>query len=153
MTDSLSGLFRDIARLHVRAQRAAIACRDTSETHCIILTEIGRGDAMSITELASRLQLDKGWVSRAVDQLVREGLVARTSREDDRRLVELTLTASGRRHFRDVELCLNSQVDRVFARLSGSDRKRVAEALRLLHSAYVEESASNRRVNRKAAAA
>ena len=136
-----SRIFRDLARLHVRAQRSAIACRGTSETQCAILTEVGRSAPMSISDLAARLELDKGWISRAVEQLVQEGLVQRATHPSDRRVLVVSLTAAGRRKFTDIEECLNAQVNRVFARLTSGDRSRIAAALALLHEAYAADSA------------
>ena len=140
-------LFRSLARMHVRAQRAAIACRATSETHCIMLTEIGRATELPMSELVSRLQLDKGWVSRAVDQLVQEGLVSRSAHQGDRRVVVVRLTEAGTKRFRDVDKCLNVQLERVFARLSHTDRGNVAAALALLHDAYSAETAERARAS------
>jgi DNA-binding MarR family transcriptional regulator len=135
-------VFRDLARIHVRAQRVAISCRDTRETHCTILTELGRGASVPMSDLVARLQLDKGWVSRAVDQLVQEGLVHRTADETDRRVVVISLTAAGRRRLRALDAILDGQFDRVFARIKPpGDRGRVAQALELLRAAYLEETA------------
>lgn len=147
------GLFRDLARMHVRAQRAAIACRATSETHCVILTEVGRVGSIRMSDLVARLQLDKGWVSRAVDQLVQEGLVQRTTDAADRRAILISLTAAGMAKFKDVERCLDAQIGRVFARLRASDRRKVADALVLLHEAYTEDVAERAAAGASSAAA
>ena len=133
-------VFRDLARLHIRAQRAEIVCRDVSETLCTLLTELGRAGTLPMRELVARLQLDKGWVSRAVDQLVQDGLAVRTSHEGDRRAVMVALTAAGRRQYRKLEEALDGQLDRVFARLRPDDRAQVARALERLMAAYMEEA-------------
>jgi DNA-binding MarR family transcriptional regulator len=135
------GLFRDLARMHVRAQRAALACRATSETQCTILTEVGRAGSVRMSDLVARLQLDKGWVSRAVDQLVQEGLVVRSTDPVDRRAIIISLTAAGTVKFKDVERCLDAQIGRVFARLKASDRQKVGAAMAILHQAYSEVAA------------
>ena len=138
---SPSRLFRDLARIHVRAQRAAIACRSTSETQCTILTEVGRAGALPMSDLVATLELDKGWVSRAVDQLVQEGFVRRDMDEMDRRAVVVSLTPAGSLKFKDVEKCLDAQIDRVFSRLKAADRRQVGDALALLHQAYAADAA------------
>jgi DNA-binding MarR family transcriptional regulator len=132
-------LLREVARLHVRAQRQTDACRDVGITQCTILTELGRAPAMTLAELSRRLRLDKGWTSRAVDQLVEQGLVAKTGDDTDRRVVALSLTASGAAQHRRLETTLDAQVKRVIARVPSSERGGVARALRLLHNAYVAE--------------
>jgi|SRR5688500_10061400 len=150
---SPSGLFRDLARIHVRAQRAAIACRSTSETQCTILTEVGRAGSLPMSGLVARLELDKGWVSRAVDQLVQEGLVRRTTDASDRRAVVISLTPAGVSKFKDVENCLDAQISRVFARLKPADRARVGEAVALLHQAYAADAAERAAARVSSAAA
>lgn len=148
-----SRLFRDLARLHVRAQRAAIRCGATSETHCTILTEVGRSQPISMSDLVARLELDKGWVSRAVEQLVQEGLIERAPHGTDRRVVIVSLTQAGRRKFKEVEACLDAQIDRVFTRLKASDRGKIAAALTLLHDAYVADAVERGSAGTSSAAA
>lgn len=140
-TMSPAALLREVARLHVRAQRQTAACRDVGITQCTILTELGRAPAMTLADLSRRLRLDKGWTSRAVDQLVEQGLVEKTGDDADRRVVALSLTASGAAQHRRLEATLDAQVKRVIARVPSSERGGVARALRLLHNAYIAELA------------
>lgn len=127
--------FREIARLHGRAQRLAVA-GSGGATRCTILTEVGRTSGVSLKELASRLRLDKGWVSRAVEKLVEEGAIARTPDPNDRRAVMLRLTPAGRRLHREIETALDEQIESVFRELAPSDRDRVGAALTKLLEVY-----------------
>jgi DNA-binding MarR family transcriptional regulator len=131
-------LLRDVARLHVQAQRALLACESASVTQCTILTELGRSGPVTLGALARRLRLDKGWTSRAVDQLLAEGLVSKTG-GDDRRTFTIALTRSGSVRVRRLEATLNGQVARVIARIPRAHRTGVARALELLHTAYLSE--------------
>lgn len=135
-----SWIFRDLARLHVRAQRATIGCQNASVTQCTILTELGRAPSLSLGELAARLRLDKGWVSRAIEDLVKRGTVLRVTHPTDRRAIVLTLSRAGQARFRSLERVLNAQIERVFDRLGPQDRPKVAHALALLHEVYLEET-------------
>jgi len=141
---STPALLREVARLHVRAQRTTLACDGASTTACTILTELGRAPSMTLAQLARRLRLDKGWTSRAVDQLVDEGLVDKASGDGDRRTIALSLTRAGRAEHRRVEGLLNDQVARVIERVPVGQRPAVARALALLHDAYVAELADGR---------
>jgi DNA-binding MarR family transcriptional regulator len=138
-SESAAQRLREVARLHVRAQRATLACDGASATHCTILTELGRASAMTLAELARRLRLDKGWTSRTIDRLVEEGLVEKALGESDRRTIALSLTRAGRAQHRRLETLLNDQVARVIERLPPAERPAVARALRLLHDAYLSE--------------
>lgn len=138
------GLLREVARLHVRAQRATLACDGASSTACTILTELGRASSMTLAQLSRRLRLDKSWTSRAVDQLVQEDLVKKAVGDDDRRTVVLSVTRAGHAQHRRLEALLNNQVARVIGRVPGAQRATVTRALRLLHEAYVAELADER---------
>jgi DNA-binding MarR family transcriptional regulator len=135
----VGALLREVARLHVRAQRATRAC--ASLTTCTILTELGRAQAMTLAQLARQLRLDKSWTSRAVDQLVAEGLVEKAAGASDRRTIALSLTRAGHATHRRLERVLNDQVVRVIERIPVAERAGVERALELLHGAYVVELA------------
>lgn len=139
--DAAPALLREVARLHVRAQRATLASHSASVTQCTILTELGRAQPMTLAELARRLRLDKSWTSRAIDQLAQDGLVEKASDAADRRTVALSLTRAGEAHHRRLEALLNDQVGRVVARVPRAERACVARALRLLRESYVAELA------------
>ena len=134
-------LLREVARLHVRAQRATLACDGASGTACTILTELGRAPSLTLAQLARRLRLDKSWTSRAVDQLVDAGLVAKAAGDNDRRTIALSLTRAGRAEHRRIEGLLNDQVARVMGRVPITQRTTVVQALTALHSAYMAELA------------
>lgn len=143
-TDSSSParLFRELARIHVRAQRAEVARHvGSAESKCTMLTELGRAKGLSLGELAARLKLDKGWVSRTVDQMEADGTVTRVVNPVDARGVLVSLTATGRRQQRRLDHVLDSQIERVFARIRSSDRQKVSTALSLLYDAYQAEVA------------
>jgi MarR family transcriptional regulator, organic hydroperoxide resistance regulator len=61
------------------------------------LVVIGQAEPLSLRELGDLLIAEAGHPSRLVDRLVEAGLVERRAAGDDRRRVELSLTARGRR--------------------------------------------------------
>jgi DNA-binding MarR family transcriptional regulator len=54
------------------------------------------GEAFTVAELARQCQLDGGAMTRLLDRLEDKGLVARVRSSEDRRVVNLELTAAGR---------------------------------------------------------
>src|SRR6266496_895839 len=100
-------LLRDVARLHVRAQREQVSCCGTTLAQCHILTELGRSGPLPLTGLGRRLGLHKGWISRAVATLVAEGLLERGGLARDERVVMLSLTRSGERRVDALNRTLN----------------------------------------------
>jgi DNA-binding MarR family transcriptional regulator len=67
------------------------------------LVVIGRSGRISLKELGDLLIAEGGHPSRLVDRLVEAGLVERRAAEEDRRRVELSLTAAGRRVVKRIE--------------------------------------------------
>ena len=77
-TPTAGVLLREVARLHAHSQREQVACcNGTTSTQCLILTEVGRNGPMTLADLGRRTSLDKGWLSRAVETLVQEGLLTK----------------------------------------------------------------------------
>lgn len=93
------------------------------------LSMIGAYEPISSGMVARRSSMEPDKVTRAVDQLVGKGLVARKVDPADRRRVVLTLTASGRRAYGEIDR-MRRQVDAEFLSvLSDSERKAFFEAL------------------------
>jgi DNA-binding MarR family transcriptional regulator len=102
-------LLREVVREYVRSQRRTADCGDTASTvECHLLTELQRSDGVTQQELANRLMLDKGWISRGVDRLVEAGLVERAPDRSDRRRVQLRLLPAGRARAAALEARLDS---------------------------------------------
>jgi DNA-binding MarR family transcriptional regulator len=90
------------------------------------------GGGLTLRELGDRLVCEAGSPSRLVGSVVDAGLVDRTTRADDRRAVQLTLTARGEeaaRRVAEAEGALHGWLDDA---LSERERTAVIRALRKL---------------------
>lgn len=67
------------------------------------LSLIGRYEPIHPSSIAERTSVDPDKVTRAVDRLVAKGLVARRADSVDRRRIVLTLTARGRKVYREID--------------------------------------------------
>ena len=137
--EATGALLREVARLHVKAQREPVACCGTTVAQCHVLTELGRESPLAMTALVRRLGLDKGWISRAVAGLVEEGLLSRAADAADARVVIVGLTAAGRRRVRELNRALDRQAARVLGRVAAVERAQVHRALELVRGALREE--------------
>ncbi|BDT72768.1 hypothetical protein os4_23130 [Comamonadaceae bacterium OS-4] len=145
MNDSttLSGsLLREVARLYTRAQRVVADCCRTSNTQCILLTELGRSGPLPLSELGQRLSLEKSWVSRAVDGLVKRGWATKELNPLDARSWLVTLTDDGEDQVRELNQTLDSHAEQLLGSLSERDRKAVETSLLMLLKALREDSAA-----------
>ena len=62
-----------------------------------LLRALKQEGPMPAGELARRIELSSSRLTRILDGMVRKGIVARVPAEDDRRVVEVSLTEGGRR--------------------------------------------------------
>jgi len=99
-------------------------------TQVRVLSTLQMQDGLAAGELAERLNVRPSTVTRIVDRLVRNKLVAREVDENDRRLVRHRLTKKGSSVFRELQSMGRERVSRVFDRLDDDQVKRVVEALR-----------------------
>ncbi len=133
VADLAGPLLREVARLYVRAQRTQVACCDgASNVQCHVLTELLRADGLTQRALVERLNLDKGWISRAVDALVADGAVDKRQSERDRRSVNLSLTAAGRARAGKLERQLNGHAAALLDAIPAEHHAQVQQSLHLL---------------------
>ena len=64
-----------------------------------VLASIGEIGHSSVMDIARRTRIDKGWISRASQSLLKRGLIARRADPQDSRRAWLTLTEEGKRLF------------------------------------------------------
>lgn len=144
MTDSSSGsLLREVARLYTRAQRVVADCCRTTSTQCHLLTELGRSGPLPLSELGTRVSLEKSWVSRAVEAMAARGLVTKEPNPSDARSWLVTLTADGVRTVDELNQTLDAHATQLLGRFGARDRAAVEKSLVLLMQALREDQAAN----------
>jgi len=145
-------LLREVARLYTRAQRvAADGCR-TTNTQCHILTELARSGAQPLGELGQRLCLEKSWISRAVDTLVAEGLVAKRANPTDARSWMVSLSAPGRRRAQQLNATLDAHAAQLLGPLRVAERTQVTRSLQLILGALRAEAGIDQDPSRRGVA-
>jgi DNA-binding MarR family transcriptional regulator len=87
------------------------------------------------SELVELIDLSPAGVSRAVDRLQDLGLVIASRREEDRRIVEVSLTDAGLLALEDVSPLRDTMVERAVEGIGPERRARIARALRELVAA------------------
>ena len=61
-----------------------------------VLAHLAQSDAVSVREIHERVDMDKSKVSRAAARLESSGLIEKRENPEDRRLLDMRLTAKGR---------------------------------------------------------
>ena len=94
-----------------------------------ILWEIGRSPGCLARDLAQRLAMDPGQLSRTVTSLVKSNLVARTPSPVDARAKTLSLTAKGAKLLATIDEQASAQVADQLEPLSAEQRRRLLAAM------------------------
>jgi DNA-binding MarR family transcriptional regulator len=81
----------------LRAVDAALAPFHVSVTQYLVLAYVARDDAPTAGALARHANLDSGAMTRLLDRMEEQGLLARRLDAGDRRVVRLSMTDHGRR--------------------------------------------------------
>ena len=106
-----------------------------------VLFELGADAAASPTELAERLRLDLGYVSRLLARLKKRGLVAGTTSNEDRRRRVVSLTKEGRSAFRGLDGRSSAQIRQLLDRLSEDGQERLVACTKEIDALLGERKA------------
>jgi DNA-binding MarR family transcriptional regulator len=83
----------------------------------------------SMNELARFLELDKSSVTGLVDRAERRGLVRRTISTEDRRGIDVSITAAGRKVGRLVEVELEQRIEELVEQLTNAERAGLSDVV------------------------
>ena len=100
-----------------------------------VLYEIGADPGCRAAELAERLGMDKGALSRMLAGFADKGLVERATRDTDRRSSSLRLTGTGRILLSELEARSNEQAGSLLDALPEPSRRQVLAAMDTLEDA------------------
>jgi MarR family transcriptional regulator, organic hydroperoxide resistance regulator len=122
-------------RRHVRDEqtKAVMSAHQAS-----VLDHLDEVDGTSLLELAKHMGVTASTMSVTVDRLERGGYVTRERSKEDKRRVELRLTASGGRIKRQQKVLEPELVQAMLARLDERKRAQALRGLQLLADAAVE---------------
>ncbi len=94
-----------------------------------VLFEIHQNPGVTASDLAKRLDMDKGYLSRLLASLVKKLLVYREHGCSGRRAVPLNLTVRGEILMRELEAEANAQAKKLLGGLSLAEQEQLVEAL------------------------
>ena len=93
---SVGYMMRRILNTVAQEIEREMAPSDLTNAQWIPLFKLFMGSASTVAELARECQLDTGAMTRLLDRLEAKGLLKRVRSSEDRRVVNLELTAQGR---------------------------------------------------------
>ena len=96
------------------------------------LLEIGENEGVSARDISRKLNMDKGYLSRAVARFESEGWVEKGPSPEDGRLQALSLTDAGKRRVEELAGSGADIVEDAFEGTTDEEIARVAEAMRTI---------------------
>ncbi len=103
----------------------ATGSEDLTMREMFLLETLGRREPATMTELASALVVPLTTMTSIVTRMVQKGYLERRRIEEDRRVVQVTLTAEGRRLFEQHRQDYIRSVRSVLAMLSEEEQHRI----------------------------
>lgn len=100
-----------------------VEARGVTVAEWVVLRELFGRDAISPSELAERLGMTRGAISKLVDRLVGKSLVSKTSADKDRRYQFVALTAGGQALVPELAALADQNDEEFFGSLSAAQRK------------------------------
>jgi len=111
-----------------------------------LLKLVAHTDAQTIGDVAAFLRVSNAAASKAVDKLVRQGLLVRKEDQGDRRAIQLSLTASSRQVLAAYNAAKDRKLASVFRQFSAQDLQRTADLLDRLTAGIVDHMAREEEV-------
>lgn len=137
-TDAWAGLLRVHAALVPQLDRELQKACNLPLTWYDVLLELNSapGRRLSMGELGQVAVVSRSRVSRVVDQLAAEGLVAREANPEDRRSAYATITDAGRKRLRAAAPVYLAGIKRHYTDHLGGDAATVARGLERVLAAF-----------------
>jgi len=127
----LQQLVRDFGLL----QREGSECCGITVQQSHIIYELDKNPRISLIELAEKLSMDTGMLSRQINKLVESEYVSRTPDPNDRRYVVLSLTEKGQVKANEISDQMNQYIGQILGLIPTDKKDRVIESLQILLSA------------------
>jgi DNA-binding MarR family transcriptional regulator len=119
-------------RLARRLRNERDPADDLSVHHLAVLGTLWRNGAMSIGDLAAAEKVQPPSMTRTVNALVDRGLIVRTPRPGDKRIVVVDLTEDASRVLDESRRRKEAWLNRMLAELTPDERKTLREAAPIL---------------------
>lgn len=97
-----------------------------------VLAHLAQSDQISVREIQAKVEMDKSKVSRAAARLEAAGLIEKRENLEDRRLLDMRLTAKGRDLIARIVPIANSYQSKILAEIGADAPAFRAALLRLL---------------------
>ncbi|MCR6735525.1 MAG: MarR family transcriptional regulator [Afipia sp.] len=107
-----------------------LEARDVSVAEWVLLRELHGRDGMMPSDLAARMGMTRGAISKLADRLVAKSLITRTASKDDGRYQALALTAKGSALVPELAALADDNEAEMFGHMKAAERKTIEKAMK-----------------------
>lgn len=132
--DTLAEALRSVAHRLRRISVESLARWEVSPSQSRALRVVARHGAIRLTELSEHLRIAPRSATEVVDYLQAKGLVERRPDPQDRRATLVAITEHGIEIGAAIRSAQGAETERLFDRLSATDRNHLARILRKLRT-------------------
>lgn len=132
LEDHLGYWLRFVSNHVSQSFAAKVESQGVSVAAWVVLREMYEVPEVIPSEVAARIGMTRGAISKIVDRLVRDGFVVRHERSGDRRYQAVALTAAGRRLVPTLAKLADANDSSYFAALSPQERTALLATLKKL---------------------
>ena len=120
LNDVLVNLFRDIMELE---EQAIITqeYQDITNNDMHIIEAVGLGEGNNMTTIAKKMKITVGSLTTSMNSLVKKHYVERNRSEEDRRIVNITLTEKGIKAYKHHEEFHHRMIDHIKEELNAQE--------------------------------
>jgi DNA-binding MarR family transcriptional regulator len=130
--ESLSDAFWSVARQLREMSKESLVPWDITPAHLRAMRVLKRNGAMRLSELSDHLHIAPRSTTEVADALQTRGLIERRPDPGDRRATLVELTEHGAAVLDEIRAARGTEAERVFGKLSETDRAQLARVLREL---------------------
>jgi DNA-binding MarR family transcriptional regulator len=128
-------LFRGIRRRLLKTVLADVDL-DISPLHIEIMKLLEGAGKLNITEIGEKLQIARAQMTHLIDKLVDLEMVERQAGKDDRRMINILLTAKGKATLEEQGICIKNAFKEVLASLTQEELRDITVSLVKLRDAF-----------------
>jgi len=143
LNNILAQLYSNVIKVEETVMKKSKA-QNLSVTEIHTLEAIGQGAAKTMTHVADALMINVSTLTAAINKLVTKGYVDRFRIPEDRRIVKVALTESGKRAVREHEAFHFLLVKEALSQLSPEETERLVVSLENVHEILLMRAAKNK---------
>ncbi len=103
-----------------------------------VLLDLGEKKESTVGEIAKELSINKGNISKTIQQLVEMGHVNRVISQDDRRFTKITLTEKGQVLYKKISRTVEAYYKNIFKLIPEEKQAAIVESMGLFTEAIVK---------------